>query len=123
MNGYYVISDKTQTFFRGLINIKRNDDFILNVKSNFNGRFLTFYNFSSASFLTFGFVCIFPTSNWPKKIEMTNSTMATALHPLVQWAQRDKLLYLTIEIDNVSDLQITDNSLHVKYVFYLFFLK
>ncbi|VDK85945.1 unnamed protein product [Litomosoides sigmodontis] len=45
---------------------------------------------------------------------MTNSTMATALHPLVQWAQRDKLLYLTIEIDNVADLQITDKSLHVK---------
>ncbi|CAG9535769.1 unnamed protein product [Cercopithifilaria johnstoni] len=45
---------------------------------------------------------------------MTNSTMATALHPLVQWAQRDKLLYLTIEIDNVADLQITEKSLHVK---------
>nr|CDP93307.1 Bm7377 [Brugia malayi] len=39
---------------------------------------------------------------------MTNSTTATALHPLVQWAQRDKLLYLTIEIDNVVDLQITE---------------
>ncbi|KAL4003275.1 hypothetical protein ACH3XW_6920 [Acanthocheilonema viteae] len=45
---------------------------------------------------------------------MTNSTTATALHPLVQWAQRDKLLYLTVEIDNVADLQITENSLHVK---------
>ncbi|VDK87846.1 unnamed protein product [Onchocerca ochengi] len=45
---------------------------------------------------------------------MTNSTTATTLHPLVQWAQRDKLLYLTIEIDNVTDLQITDKSLHVK---------
>uniref|UniRef100_A0A0R3S0A9 CS domain-containing protein n=1 Tax=Elaeophora elaphi TaxID=1147741 RepID=A0A0R3S0A9_9BILA len=44
---------------------------------------------------------------------MTNSTMAT-LHPLVQWAQRDKLLYLTIEIDDVADLQITEKSLHVK---------
>ncbi|EJW83188.1 hypothetical protein WUBG_05900 [Wuchereria bancrofti] len=45
---------------------------------------------------------------------MTNSTTATALHPLVQWAQRDKLLYLTIEIDNVVDLQITEKSLQVK---------
>lgn len=44
---------------------------------------------------------------------MTN-TAASTLHPLVEWAQREKLLYLTVEVDNVSDLEVTDKSLHVK---------
>lgn len=40
--------------------------------------------------------------------------VAPSLHPMVEWAQRDKLLYLTVEIDNVVDLEVSSQSLHVK---------
>ncbi|VDK30033.1 unnamed protein product [Gongylonema pulchrum] len=47
---------------------------------------------------------------------MTSSALPT-LHPLVEWAQRDKILYLTVEIDNVNDLDITDKSLRITGTF------
>ncbi|VDK53417.1 unnamed protein product [Anisakis simplex] len=41
--------------------------------------------------------------------------MATKpLNPLVQWAQREQLLFLTIEVDKVEALDITAKNLHVK---------
>ncbi|VDN02723.1 unnamed protein product [Thelazia callipaeda] len=45
---------------------------------------------------------------------MATNTDVTTLHPLIQWAQSDKLLFLTVEIDDVQELQIGDKSLHVK---------
>ncbi len=38
------------------------------------------------------------------------------LHPTVLWAQRDLILYLTIEVEDmkIADLTISDKSLHVK---------
>lgn len=46
----------------------------------------------------------------------------TTLHPLVEWAQRETYLYLTVEVDDVAHLQISDKALHVKSVFAEFFL-
>uniref|UniRef100_F1LDG6 CS domain-containing protein n=1 Tax=Ascaris suum TaxID=6253 RepID=F1LDG6_ASCSU len=39
---------------------------------------------------------------------------AKPLHPLVQWAQRESCLYLTVEIDKVEQLNVTPKDLHVK---------
>uniref|UniRef100_A0A0N5AUY6 CS domain-containing protein n=1 Tax=Syphacia muris TaxID=451379 RepID=A0A0N5AUY6_9BILA len=39
---------------------------------------------------------------------------ATKLHPLVQWAQREKVLFLTIEIDKITELNVTEKELQVK---------
>ena len=41
-------------------------------------------------------------------------TATAKLHPLVQWAQREKVLFLTIEVDKVAELNVTDKQLHVK---------
>ncbi|VDN60595.1 unnamed protein product [Dracunculus medinensis] len=42
--------------------------------------------------------------------------MATAavIHPLIQWAQREKCLYLTVEIDKINELNVTEKSIKVK---------
>ncbi|MFH4975873.1 hypothetical protein AB6A40_002582 [Gnathostoma spinigerum] len=41
--------------------------------------------------------------------------MATAtLHPLVQWAQREKILYLTVAIDKVDECNVTGKNVHIK---------
>ncbi|VDM38990.1 unnamed protein product [Toxocara canis] len=39
---------------------------------------------------------------------------AKPLHPLVQWAQRESLIYLTIEVDKVEAINITPKDLHIK---------
>lgn len=43
-----------------------------------------------------------------------HSMAAKPLHPLVQWAQRESCLYLTVEIDKVEQLNVTPKDLHVK---------
>lgn len=40
---------------------------------------------------------------------------SSPLHPIVLWAQREKILYLTIDVDMVvQDLTVTSTSVHCK---------
>jgi len=49
-------------------------------------------------------------------INMPAETQNAPLHPMVLWAQRDSLVYLTISVEDmkIDDLTVDDKSLHIK---------